>query len=221
MNKHTSTSALPTLITFLATKCLSFFKVSFVVGSRSVFLTGSGMVLPLLGLFGGVFESSLIISASLLIRYLFFGISSLSVLAFYVPGWCAALYFASHHWFIRCFLPLTCIVAFSMHPVAGTSWLYSMYWLIPVIFYFMKPKHLFYEALGATFIAHAVGSIIWLYTVPMTADMWFSLIPVVAFERLMYAAGMVVMYHVINAVHVFVIRCVKKSSFLSIHSFLE
>jgi hypothetical protein len=53
--------------------------------------------------------------------------------------------------------------------------------------------------LGSTFIAHAVGSTIWIYTVPMTAQMWLGLMPLVAIERLCFATGMVVSYHAVHA----------------------
>ena len=48
--------------------------------------------------------------------------------------------------------------------------------------------------MSATFIAHAVGSLIWLYTVGMTSLYWNSLIPLVAIERLVFAVGMTTCY---------------------------
>jgi hypothetical protein len=59
-------------------------------------------------------------------------------------------------------------------------------------------RSLFLQALGSTFIAHAVGSVIWLYTVPMTAAMWMGLMPIVLFERIAFALGMVIAHYVIS-----------------------
>jgi len=202
---HTE-SRIVTLGTFLAAKLCGLFKVSMVIGSFCASFSGSSMILPLVGLFGGVVQSSLLFGALIAARYLFFGISSLSVLAFYVPGWCAALYMGSHHSIIRLLLPLACMLAFVMHPVGGAAWPYTLYWLIPVFVYCFNKHHIFYQALGATFVAHAVGSVIWLYTIGMTADMWLGLIPVVACERLLYAAGMVVAYHAIKGIQSFAVR---------------
>jgi hypothetical protein len=90
------------------------------------------------------------------------------------------------------------MILFIMHPVAGDAFAYSFYWLIPIVIYALSYKSTFCRALSATFLAHAVGSIIWLYTVPMTSAQWLSLIPVVAVERLVMACGMTVLYYVLN-----------------------
>lgn len=199
MTIHNYRSLISTLGTCITAKLLSFFKISIVIGSQWAMLSGVGMALPLIGLFGGALMSTLFFGVSIGLRYLFFGISSFSILAFYVPGWCASLYMTSSHWMIRLLLPALCMVLFVIHPVGNSAWLYAMYWLIPSAVYLSKRTHIFYQALGATFTAHAVGSVIWLYTVGMTADVWLGLIPIVACERLAYAAGMVVIYHAIKA----------------------
>jgi len=89
------------------------------------------------------------------------------------------------------------MILFIAHPVASKAFAYSFYWLIPVVLYVLNYKNTFCKALTATFLAHAVGSIIWLYTVPMTSTQWLALIPVVAVERLVMACGMVVLYQVL------------------------
>ncbi|MBI1935872.1 hypothetical protein HYS31_05515 [Candidatus Woesearchaeota archaeon] len=45
------------------------------------------------------------------------------------------------------------------------------------------------KSLGATFTAHAVGGAMWNYIVPMTPSAWIALIPVVIYERLLFASG--------------------------------
>jgi len=47
----------------------------------------------------------------------------------------------------------------------------------------------FLVALSSSFIAHAVGSVIWLYSLSMPAEKWIALIPIVAVERFIFAAG--------------------------------
>ena len=73
-----------------------------------------------------------------------------------------------------------------------------MYWWIPVVLYGMNKKSLWLEALGSTFVVHAVGSVIWIYTVETTATMWFSLLPIVAIERLLFTLGIVVLHKSIS-----------------------
>lgn len=110
----------------------------------------------------------------------------------------AALYWTTRSALLRVALPLACIAAFIVHPVGAQAWPYSLYWLVPVVLYFVNKKHIFFEALGSTFIAHAVGSVIWIYAAPMTPEAWLTLIPVVAIERLTFASGMVIVHRVIN-----------------------
>jgi len=72
-----------------------------------------------------------------------------------------------------------------------------MYWLIPVALYFMK-KSTFNTALGSTFVVHAVGSVIWLYTRDTSVLLWHSLLPIVLLERMAFAIGMVLMHRIMN-----------------------
>jgi len=108
------------------------------------------------------------------------------------------LYWATNHPVIRVGLPLLCMGLFIAHPIGSQAFLYSFYWLIPIVLYAFPHQSLFLQSLGSTFVAHAVGSVIWLYTVPMTAGMWLGLIPVVIIERVLFALGMVVMHQVIS-----------------------
>lgn len=109
----------------------------------------------------------------------------------------AAYYFAKGKNPLGIGLPLVCMGLFVMHPVGGQAWVYSLYWLIPVIAVFL-PQRLFLRSLGATFTAHAVGSVVWLYAFQTTPAFWVALIPVVAFERLMFASGITVSYATLN-----------------------
>ncbi|HLC50667.1 MAG TPA: hypothetical protein VJI97_04555 [Candidatus Nanoarchaeia archaeon] len=56
------------------------------------------------------------------------------------------------------------------------------------------------KSLGATFTAHAVGGAIWNYIVPMTPAAWIALIPIVIFERLVFASGITISYIGINTI---------------------
>ena len=109
----------------------------------------------------------------------------------------AALYFAKGKNPLGIGLPLICMALFIAHPVGGQAWYFSLYWLIPVIAAFL-PQKLFLRSLGATFTAHAVGSVVWLYTFQTAPAFWLALIPVVAFERLMFASGISVSYVALN-----------------------
>jgi hypothetical protein len=181
-------------------KLSGLMKVSFVIGSQMIWFSATNAVLPLAGAFGGIMGCGLVFLLRQLLHILFFKTVSLSFLAFCIPGLFASLYWATNHFTIRLLLPLACIGLFVMHPVGSQAFIYSLYWLIPVILYFIPQRFLFLQALGSTFIAHAVGSVIWLYTVPMTASMWMGLMPVVLFERILFALGMIIAHYMLSSV---------------------
>lgn len=93
--------------------------------------------------------------------------------------------------FAQVALPILCIGLFVAHPIGGTAWLFSLYWLIPPVLAILRPAHVFWRSLGTTFTQHAVGGVVWLYFVaPMSPEAWLALIPIVAVERLVFASGM-------------------------------
>lgn len=179
-------------------KAAGLFKINFILGSHHAFFSGISVVAPLAGAFAGISGSFVAFGISILIGFIFYGFSSLSFLAFYVPGLCASLYWASPSKMVRVILPVLCMLLFWSHPVGGQAFIYALYWCIPIILYFVRPKLIFLEALGSTFVAHAVGSVIWLYTVPMTSAHWISLMPIVMIERMLFASGMVIAHTVIS-----------------------
>jgi hypothetical protein len=179
-------------------KFTSFIKVSFMVGSQMIWFSGINSVLPLAGAFGGIFGVGLVFLMRQVLHFLFFKTLSLSFLAMCIPGFCASLYWATSSAVIRLFLPILCMSLFVVHPVGAQAFVYSLYWLIPVVLYFIPRKSLFLHALASTFVAHAVGSVIWCYTVPMTPVLWMGLLPIVFIERILFAFGMVVAHHVLS-----------------------
>ena len=116
-------------------------------------------------------------------------------------------------------IPVLAMAAFWLHPIAlqmviiAIPWLgwvislpagiYSLFWTIPILVKFL-PDRLFLRSLGATFTAHAIGSVLFLYTIPNIPALWIGLIPVVAVERTIFALGITFSYlvftNVLNAV---------------------
>jgi hypothetical protein len=83
--------------------------------------------------------------------------------------------------------------------VGSQVWYYSLYWLIPMVLYF-APKNLFLRSLGSTFTAHAIGSVLFLYSIPTAPALWIMLLPIVAIERLVFAAGISASFVAFNSV---------------------
>jgi hypothetical protein len=179
------------LILSVTTLCAPFFpwKLSYIVGSLVSFFSVSNVITPLIGLFGGSGVCIIIFCLRTMMtcaRYSF---------VHTLPGLCAGLSFSLPGYLMKVIVPGLCIFLFCIHPVGSQAILYTVYWIIPIASYFSMKKNMFFDALCATFVAHAVGSVLWLYTISsMTATLWIGLIPIVFFERLLFAGGMVMVY---------------------------
>ena len=97
-------------------------------------------------------------------------------------------------------IPIAAMALFMLHPaIFGTvAMAYPLYWLIPIAVAFL-PNFTIFRALGATFTQHAVGAIIFLYTIPAIQEpnFWIGLIPIVALERFFFALGITGSYKLV------------------------
>jgi hypothetical protein len=171
--------------------------------------TGAGLINPLVG-----------IAAVLLVEVLEKGVfneftfSAFNLLRFF-PMLAAAYYFgavgrgkgAGRKFGIA--LPLAGMVLFWAHPVGAEAWGYAFLWLIPIAATCVAERHVFLRSLGATFQAHIVGSVAFLYTIGMPAAAWWALIPIVLVERGIFAAGISVTYVALQSVLDFVAQMLK------------
>ncbi|MFH0972045.1 MAG: hypothetical protein V1835_05780 [Candidatus Micrarchaeota archaeon] len=112
--------------------------------------------------------------------------------------------------------PLAAILLFIAHPIGGEAWYFSMFWLIPIIAALYFEKNLAARSLGATFTAHSIGSVVWLYTMPTTAAFWAALVPIVMFERMVFAAGIGVSFVSFNTLLSKLEQKIPSSSFIGI-----
>ena len=71
--------------------------------------------------------------------------------------------------------------------------------MIPVAAGLLFPKSLLARSLGSTLTAHAVGGAIWIYMVPMTPQIYATLVPIVTYERAVFAIGIAVTFIAVNA----------------------
>lgn len=191
--------ALTALTVQLLAKITSFAKFSFIIGSKMAFFAPAAVLLPLAGAFGGVSGSVGMLGLGLLMRYVFFSAMPLAFLAYHLPGFFASLYWANDSKIARILPAILCTILFLMHPVGAQSAWYSLFWLVPVIAAYYSG--LFFTALGSSFTAHAVGTLVWLYTGQLHAADFALLVPVVIVERLMIAVAMVIAYKAIVGVY--------------------
>jgi hypothetical protein len=193
------------IIAFLCSKI----NISFLLGTKKMFLTCTSIFFPLVGSMTGLIVPITFTIVYFTVKQIFgpymltFGIPS--ILA--TTNWSTEInnkIFNTYQLIIKVvlqiILPLTCIVLFVEHPIGKKVILYPMYWFIPTIIFFYqytKGTKIFLTALSSTFIAHATGSIMSLYILSIPASTWNALIPVVAIERLVFASGATLVHYVV------------------------
>ena len=163
----------------------------------------------------GVGAVSVLLAEVISFFWLGTGVNMLNIILL-APMLAATAYFAAYSRgkFAGAAVSLACMAAFIAHPVGAQAWVYSLYWLVPAIALAL-PEHLFLRSLGSTFTAHSIGSVVWLYAFPSTPAFWLALIPVVAFERLLFASGISISYVALNALFARV-EAVAKSGLVSL-----
>lgn len=85
------------------------------------------------------------------------------------------------------------ILMFLLHPVGWSAAPYTLLWLIPLVASFFDG--IFSRMIVTSFVAHIVGSLIWLYGGILCSPVaWVGLIPRVLLERFALALGGVIFY---------------------------
>ncbi|MBV8660719.1 MAG: hypothetical protein JO129_01060 [Candidatus Dependentiae bacterium] len=175
------------IISFCLATLVAFFPFNFIIGSKAALFSCATMAIPALG-----YQYSLL--------YVILYIFTKSLFSFSMPFLFflhrLPLFFASialRSWNAKIFvgIPMIAMILFCMHTVGSQVFYYSWYWFIPIFIYFFAKDTLYSRALAASFIAHAIGSLVWLYFGNIPAEVWTALMPLVIVERLIIAAGMV------------------------------
>jgi hypothetical protein len=205
LKKIFSTKRIIFLLIFLAMVLIGK-KINFsaVIGAENQFFTLFQFFGPIAGAFlGPVFGVISVLGAQIADLFIVGKAWSLINLVRLTPMLFAVYYFGTKRKSIGVIVPLAAMFLFIIHPVGRQAWFYSLFWLIPIIAKIMPLKYsdnVLLRSLGATFTAHAVGSTAWIWSVPMAAEQWIMLIPIVAFERLLFAAGTAGSFVVLNTV---------------------
>ncbi|MFH1286599.1 MAG: hypothetical protein ABII02_02510 [Candidatus Magasanikbacteria bacterium] len=136
-----------------------------------------------------------------------FAMDSATLIRF-LPMLFAVLYFTKQSKWILV-VPGVAMIAFWAHPEGRAAWYYALYWLIPFVSYIFYKKYLFARALGTTFTAHSVGSVLFLWVMNLPAEVWTGLVPVVWKERGLMAIGICLTYMLFNYAFSFAKKKVK------------
>ena len=184
-----------TVFLFIVSKLLACMKVSFAIGACWTLFSLRNMIAPLAGAFGGIAGASFFFVSNVMYLLLFKKTFLLSYFAYSgIPSFFVGLYWATSSRVIRAGVPALCMLLFMLHPEGIAAWPYALFWLVPIAIACMQTSSIFFTSLASTFTAHAVGSVLWLYTTLMGADYWYALLPIVPLERLLFALGMTASY---------------------------
>jgi len=200
------------IIIFTILSLLAFqVPISKIIGSSQSF-TLFELLSPIGGMFLGPLFGALSAFFVRLINVVLFrqSLDFVTIIRF-LPAVMAAAYFGLKTKKTALIFPI-CIVLFLLNPIGRQAWLYPMIWLIPFFASFGK-KRLILNSLGATFVSHAVGSVIFLYAFGLTSAIWLSLIPVVFLERGIFTIGIWASYLVMN----FVLEKIRLPQFTNLH----
>lgn len=198
------------LLLFLVLVVISMnINFSRVIGAENQFFTLYQFLGPIAGGFLGPVFGVVSVALAQLADFFIVGKewSIINMLRF-LPMLFAVYYFARRKQAVSIIIPIICIILFVIHPVGRVAWLYSLFWLIPILGSILPkkvPGSLFFRSYGATFTAHAVGSVLWLYTVPMNAEQWLTLIPITAYERFLFGLGIAGSYVLFNTALDFIV----------------
>ena len=171
---------------------------SSLLGAENQFFTLFQFFGPIAGAFLGPIVGSISIFSAEIGNFFLVG-KEINIINLFrlAPMVFAAFYFGTKgRGKITTLVPLIAIAAFWLHPIGIQVWYFALFWTIPLIVKFL-PDRLFFRALGTTFTAHAVGGMLWIYTVPvaiMTVQAWQILIPIVMYERILFALGITAAY---------------------------
>ncbi|HLC36613.1 MAG TPA: hypothetical protein VJK05_03330 [archaeon] len=173
------------------------------VGAENQFFTLFQFFGPIAGSFLGPIAGAVTVLFAQVINFVLTGkqVELINLLRL-TPMIFAAIYFGMKKDQLKAsaVIPILAMAAFVLHPVGQQVWFFSLYWAIPVLARIFLSNNLFVKSLGATFTAHAVGGAIWIWTIPMTAEAWIALIPVVFVERIAFAFGISASYIAMNLV---------------------
>ena len=173
------------------------------VGTENQFFTLFQFFGPIAGGFlGAVFGAIAVLFAGLIDFFVVGKEVSLINILRLSPMIFAAYYFGTKKKNLSVIVPIIAIIAFVSHPVGREVWFFTLFWTIPIIAKVIPQKYsnnLISKSLGATFAAHAVGGAFWIWTVPMEAGQWIALIPLVIYERTLFAGGIIMSYVAFNA----------------------
>ena len=176
------------------------------------FFSINSIFCPLAGIISSTGLGALFFLFKAAIKYALLGFNLNLALTLQLPFIVSAIAWKDKR--VMFFVALISILFFTAHPVGSQAFVYSTLWLIPIFVSLTSFNNIFLRSFGATFTAHAVGSLGWLYFGSIPAATWVYLTPIAFFERAVFALGLFLAYTLWNRVSDYKVlkRSVKASS---------
>lgn len=198
-----------TTLFLLARELLKFGKLSMILGSHTAFFSLSHCITPLIGSCSGFLGASLFFFVRSIVTALTLPHLGLFILLYHIPSFFGAVAFSNptqafstYKKIFLIFTILVCATLFIAHPVGMQAAPYALLWLIPLVLLVQKKSRVFFQALTSTFITHALGSVITLYTAnTLTHTQWISIMPIALVERFIFAVGITICYYSIQRIY--------------------
>ena len=195
-NTHMATKLLSGIIfAGMVLLIASYIKISYIIGSWAAFFSATSCVIPAAGLVAGLYGTLCISVVRILQMVIVAPFRLPTLLLNVVPGVAASAYWCAPRWLMNFSIPFLSIVLFIFHPVGAQAYWYSLLWTIPMWVGCIEQAPLFARALSSSLIAHAIGSVLWLYVLPSTPALWLGMLPLVIIERVVMALGIMLAYY--------------------------
>lgn len=160
-------------------------------GHNSAAITGFAAIAPVVATYTGTWFILSQYCLKLLLNTP--NLESLSpIIARQLPSFIACKVFNTRAWWWQVVPCLVALVVFNCYWFGTVAMVYSILWLLPLALFFLGLNNMLARALYASFNAHAVGTIVWLFTDSLTASQWCALTPIACLERLIIAGGILI-----------------------------
>ncbi|MBT4856372.1 hypothetical protein HOM50_00835 [bacterium] len=195
-----SYSIVQTVSTYIGFELVRQVKCSMIIGAQTAFFSVAGIIAPVFGTsIGSLVAFCLFTALRVAVTSTFFLQPVNLLLISHIPFLVSAFMFAPRSKKLVSLFFIAAMFLFLVNPVGAQAWVYPMLWLIPLAVSAYNNTSVFTRAIRSTFAAHAVGSLIYLYTTSMSSSLWVTLTPIALVERLLFTVGIMGVYYTVAA----------------------
>lgn len=166
-----------------------------IYGKLLCYFTPFALMSPVIGTYTGSWFIAAVLVGKWLVAHQL-TTASCVVLVRQIPSLVASWTFNQNNVLVRLSVPLVAFLIFNGYWWGSIAMVYSLLWLLPISLVMLQVNTLLARSLIASFNAHAMGTLIWLWIDALPAEMWFALTPLAFMERLLIAGGIMALSYV-------------------------